>query len=622
MTKEVPRARDEEVVPNWKKPRLELPPDVPLSLSDIPFVQQLILANNKEQKAKKRMAPFDIINEAFLSAAQLSTNDCDRGLTLEKILSNLSAPSSGVAVEDGSMVFFILQEGVGKNKMIPRSSYLSRVLYDWLARGLIRLGLHLISFLVNSRHELPQFFATSVDEKVVCVAMRFVALIPTSEERRMTTKTLLEALPSETLRRRLFAPIFSACASYGDVCMAVELLEFGIAAGLEFWDADYAQILEAFKKDADKTSALDINRLQIVLRAMESHHPVVGKTNSELISALLGGTLATVTESHASDGSHADATTLHGVCSSCHEPLMRFDFDDGERQSFLSDIMEKLIVPRISCESHYEKEKQVTPEVKHERECELDAFLTSVRKLDYNVVIDGANVGYYGLSSWYCKAKTSLLESKGIDVSKVSYGELNEVPFPVDVAPQFCTIDDVVTKAQQLGFKPLIVLHQRHTIADRAPEANKVFLHKWNAASILVPSPAFLNDDFCWMYAAMSRTHCSVITNDLMRDHHFIMLSQRTFLRWRQSHRMTYRAFCNPENGRVSVNIVRPRPYSVWVQKSARSGRWHIPFMACHAILDQATNRIKAEGEPANEGELEKDGSDNCDGWVCTQAIH
>ena len=53
-----------------------------------------------------------------------------------------------------------------------------------------------------------------------------------------------------------------------------------------------------------------------------------------------------------------------------------------------------------------------------------------------------------------------------------------------------------------------------------------------------------MNDDWFWLYACLSESKSGrqplVITNDMMRDHHFKLLSQNAFLNWREEHVVNY----------------------------------------------------------------------------------
>ena len=345
---------------------------------------------------------------------------------------------------------------------------------------------------------------------------------------------------------------------------------------------------------------LDHAALHAVLNAMTQHHPVVGRTMPIFLRRLEGSVHTTVTAT--------------GVCAHCAENVQKFDLSAEERAGFQKDVLEKLMLPRTRMESHYEKETIVNADVQRQREEEIHRFFARLEKdQSFNAVIDGANVGYYGLSSWYRDAKVAQLTAQGVVDPQVD--DSTVVPFPVDVSPKFEIIDDMVEKVRALGLRPIVMLHERHV--SKAVGTNATILSKWQSQHAIVPTPYFLNDDYCWLAAAVGRPGCVVITNDLMRDHHFLMLSQRPFLRWRQRFRITYRAFVM-DGGNVSLAVKLPRPYSVWVQQSPTSQRWHIPY-STKAVIEQATNKIKVGEEALLPQEtLEKDGTDSCSGWLCT----
>ncbi|CAN0405306.1 unnamed protein product, partial [Laminaria digitata] len=47
------------------------------------------------------------------------------------------------------------------------------------------------------------------------------------------------------------------------------------------------------------------------------------------------------------------------------------------------------------------------------------------------------------------------------------------------------------------------------------------------------------NDDWYWLHAAVyTGGKVLVLTNDEMRDHHFSMLSHRSFQRWKERHQV------------------------------------------------------------------------------------
>jgi mitochondrial ribonuclease P protein 3 len=581
---------DDTTAPKWKRPRVEGPPDIPLATTGISFIAAMIEENNNETKQKKRMTIQDLYNAAIVS--------CGRGAA--------NLPWWANDEEANALMMDIAREGRERHSILPSSTSLSRVFFDFHLREKCTparmASRELLHFIVESRSLLPNAFRKSVDEKVVAVGLRFALSgdAPDVVKQRLASE-LMDAVPADAVRRRMYTPVFEHCAKTQNAALMQMMLARGLAGGMEFWDSDFQLMLQALAP-----ANADRGALGAVLQGLVQHQPVVGARNAGLLRTLLGGS-----EVH---------IPFSGRCPHCEQQLTHFQFTESERSFMVEDIMEKLIRPRIASVSHYQPNLAVDDAMKAKREEDLAAFLTAINTMEFDAVIDGANVGYYGLSHWYSASKRALLESRGMNVDKVSYGELHDVPFPVDVAPQFSTIDQMVSSIRQLGYKPLVVLHERHTSLTAAPPYNIPYLHKWRAESVLLPSPGFLNDDYCWLLAAMARPSCAVVTNDLMRDHHFGMLSQRSFLRWRQRVRIPYKAFVQAVDGAVKLNVQRPSVFSTWTQQDASTGRWHIPFLKSRDILDQATNRIRAEGDERDD--LDKDGGDHCEAWICTEPFH
>jgi hypothetical protein len=120
----------------------------------------------------------------------------------------------------------------------------------------------------------------------------------------------------------------------------------------------------------------------------------------------------------------------------------------------------------------------------------------------YDVVIDGANCGYY----------------------KQNYPG---APSHVD----YHQIEWMMSYLKDAGYKPLLMLHCRHFI--KIPNHCMHIVQKWKDNKELYITPARCNDDWFWLYLAM-KLRLSVVTNDEMRDHHFQLLSTRCFGRWKE----------------------------------------------------------------------------------------
>ena len=171
-------------------------------------------------------------------------------------------------------------------------------------------------------------------------------------------------------------------------------------------------------------------------------------------------------------------------------------------------------------------------------------------------IIDGANVGYFGRR-------------------------------PPKDRLSFEQIDRVIQAVNEMGGKQvLLILHQRHF--KRLPDRDSRLVDSWKRNRILYQTPHRMNDDWFWLYAAIYSSQFIqqplVITNDQMRDHHFQMLSQRCFLKWRERHVVRF-GFKNLYNHRVPPTFWFPLPYSTRIQNNiqdnesdhAKSLIWHFP---------------------------------------------
>ncbi|KAJ3681481.1 hypothetical protein LUZ60_015970 [Juncus effusus] len=117
---------------------------------------------------------------------------------------------------------------------------------------------------------------------------------------------------------------------------------------------------------------------------------------------------------------------------------------------------------------------------------------------------------------------------------------------------------------------PLIILHAKRLNDEiaRIPK-NKRIIESWSRAGVLYATPPGSNDDWYWLYAAVS-CKSLLVTNDEMRDHLFQLLGTSFFPRWKEKHqvRMTF--------SREGVKLHMPPTYSIVIQES-ENGSWHIP---------------------------------------------
>ncbi|KAL2927416.1 Proteinaceous RNase P 1 chloroplastic/mitochondrial [Bienertia sinuspersici] len=230
-----------------------------------------------------------------------------------------------------------------------------------------------------------------------------------------------------------------------------------------------------------------------------------------------------------------------GVCCGCGEKLVCIDIDPKETESFATSLSS------LACE----KEKRVNF-------LQFQEWLKTHGPFD--AVVDGANVGL-------------------INTHNFSFRQL------INVVNQLQNI----SPSKKL---PLIILHRSRVYGGPAKNPNtKRLLESWMKAGALYATPQGSNDDWYWLYAAVS-SKCLLVTNDEMRDHLFQLLGNSIFPRWKEKHqvRMTV--------SRSGLALHMPPPYSIVIQES-ETGSWHIPTVI--EIKGEMTMETVADGYYAGD---------------------
>lgn len=208
-----------------------------------------------------------------------------------------------------------------------------------------------------------------------------------------------------------------------------------------------------------------------------------------------------------------------GVCQSCGEKLVCIDIDPKETENFASSLA------NVACQR----------EVKADFVC-FQEWLQQHGPFD--AVVDGANVGL-----------------------------INQHSF------KFSQLNMVVKKLRQMSPSkrlPLVILHKNRVTGGPAQHPNnKKLLEHWKNSGALYATPLGSNDDWYWLYAAVSGK-CLLVTNDEMRDHLFQLLGTSFFPRWKEKHQIRL-SFAQRE-----PTLHMPPPYSIVIQESEK-GSWHVP---------------------------------------------
>ena len=178
---------------------------------------------------------------------------------------------------------------------------------------------------------------------------------------------------------------------------------------------------------------------------------------------------------------------------------------------------------------------------------------------DYDVVIDGANAGFY---------------ANGGQTDRIDPAKINRI---LSMLPK--------------ASKPLVVLHCRH---------RKSFSR---VRGPIYATPYGQNDDI-WAIALVLARNCLIVTNDLMSDHAWAALRQKELARWKTIHVIRF----------TLDRLEWPAKFTRCVQRPG--GVWHYPageaLWLCAGGLkpspettpdgssasDGATRRVSADGRP------------------------
>lgn len=208
-----------------------------------------------------------------------------------------------------------------------------------------------------------------------------------------------------------------------------------------------------------------------------------------------------------------------GVCRSCGEKLVSVDIDPLETENFASSLS------TLACQ----------------RETRTD-FLQFQEWLQkhgpFDAVVDGANVGHI----------------------KQNYFDFNQLKSAVNSTRRLSPTNKL----------PLVILHSGRVKGQHSwNPKNKMTLNHWKESGALYVTPQGSNDDWYWLYAAIS-SKCLLVTNDEMRDHLFELLGTSFFPRWKEKHQVRLSVT------RDGLKFHMPPPYSIVIQESEQ-GSWHIP---------------------------------------------
>ncbi|EAN79271.1 hypothetical protein, conserved [Trypanosoma brucei brucei TREU927] len=405
------------------------------------------------------------------------------------------------------------------------------------------------------------------DESVLAVILRLQCA---AGDAAGATKMFSYMVSHQLLRLRSVSVFLSFWCKRRDRRMAFAVYEEALRQRMDLSMEDYLAIGRLCVNIGEPLATL-----HCLLREMQGHADGVSAAVAEEVIrpwALRGGMEVTdVTFPH------SDAMLPAGTCCSCSSVLSGHRFTALQKSKLLSDVVQ------IAMDGG----RKNSPRARMAFETWRRFISSHGHSID--VLVDGANLGYYGLSSWYALAKRELLLRRGRKESDIAPQDVawSKRRF-VDVSVNFELIELAVQEAYRRGMQPLVLLHERHCEPNNVTDVGKALVSRWRREGVLYCTPSGLNDDLCWLYAALELTTPTdavpreekgktvlVLTNDLMRDHHFRLLSPRHFSRWRDRHRIAFK--CSRVDDRTLLHWEMPAPYAQCIQELSPL-TWHIPI--------------------------------------------
>ena len=165
-----------------------------------------------------------------------------------------------------------------------------------------------------------------------------------------------------------------------------------------------------------------------------------------------------------------------------------------------------------------------------------------------------------------------------LDAANIGYFRGNYSGAPKHM--NYRQVEEMLRVLKRRGRETLLVVHRRHFSKKLMPAYAAAIVDRWEREELMFVVEPGNNDDWYWLFACLDRSALRerargtagdgenagskeqlwVVTNDLMRDHHFQMLSHRAFQRWRERHQVFYDM--GGSQARPEIQIYPPKPYS------------------------------------------------------------
>ncbi|KAF1328878.1 hypothetical protein FI667_g6318, partial [Globisporangium splendens] len=410
-----------------------------------------------------------------------------------------------------------------KAESVVPSAYIFRVLISICVKAEQSTELMTDIFQVYEDMKADTTFSKGIDETIYSALVKLCSKAGDFER----CHTLIAELETKSVlpKLRTFAPLLHAYSEAGDLEKCLWTQSKLVEHSVELTEPEYLSLLKVCTTKGDTTQFYAIldQYVDTVLQPDRSAWDVL-KEWFQSEAAQEEGKKWTCTVGTVDD---------KGVCSVTGDQLQSIELPPALE----AELLEKI-------------ESLVTTDEK--RTTQWGEFKTWLDEHGpFDVVIDAANVGYFNQN----------YEGGGFNYKQ---------------------IETLLTHYEQQQKRVLIVLHKRRTTDEQVPAEHRAMVAQWAERCIMFNCLPGNNDDWYWLYAAVrfgGRT--LAVTNDEMRDHHFQMIHDRAFSRWKERHQTHYEV-----NGSTRWQVKEPTPFSIRPQRIGE--KWHFPCTDSSEWLDAA----------------------------------
>lgn len=220
----------------------------------------------------------------------------------------------------------------------------------------------------------------------------------------------------------------------------------------------------------------------------------------------------------------------------------------------------------------YSAEANGSLNIRDIQERDWDIFIKGVERLALEQEIKGNE--FQKFIQWYNEHGPFDIIIDGANVAL--FGHSKELDFNIEqLEMAYQKIKEKYKKK-----KILLILHTNRVKREGSKTiSRRDFINKLIKYNRLYETPKGSNDDWYWLYAAISAKEKGfLVTNDLCRDHIFQLLSPKYVYKWRNNQVINF-SFVVDDAGSVGFKLLAPATYTTCVQK-LENGNWMVPVLS------------------------------------------